>query len=327
MPTQGWIGCGQATYRVELLGQVEAIQPPGGTGAIPVYSLSSITGIRVRNLADLALSSEDYVVTQLQTEEIFLEKPLPLTAIDVAGQQQLVLAAIPDGTLILEGLDATEDPFLGLVDLSGWKLVLDPLDAQRMRVSWYLVGDWRLDTHPDYYPGATLGEVSFVAEFGGGSPDQALQTEIPWPFARDGRLPLDAPTRPDGTWSTPVRVAALTSIFDISGPALKDLPVSNIDAAALVKASDAVRLESGADANGVPFFRLRAAITRPLPCVAFAGLQLAPGASELVLAGTLGLASVSFRIDLTLSGGSTLDVISPFLVMNGDSAQAEWRKS
>jgi hypothetical protein len=321
MPTQGWIACGQATYRVELLGQVEAVQPQGDTGAIPAYSLSSIAGIRVRNLADLSLSPEDHIVTQLQTEEIFLENPLPLTAIDVAGQQQLVLAAIPDGTLILEGLDAAEDPFLGLVDLSGWKLVLETLDAQRMRVGWYLVGDWRLDTHPDYYPGATLGEVSFLAAFGGGSPDQALQTEIPWPFARDGRLPLDAPTRPDGTWSTPVRVAALTSIFDISGPALKDLPVSQIDAAALVKASDAVRLESGADADGVPFFRVRAAITRSLPCVAFAGLQLAPGGGELVLAATLGLASVSFRIDLTLSGGSTLDVISPFLVMNGDSAQ------
>jgi len=321
MSTHRWIACGQATYRVELLGQVEAIQPPAGTGATPAYSLSSIVGIRVRNIADLHLSSEDYVVTQLQTEEIFLEKPLSLTAVDVAGEQQLVLEVIPGGTLILEGLDAADDPFLGLVDLSGWKLVLETLDAKRMRVSWYLVGDWRLDTHPDYYPGATLGEVSFVAELGGGSPDQALQTQVPWPFARDGSLPLEAPTRPDGTWSTPVRLAALTSIFDISGPALKDLVVSNIDAAALVKASDAVRLESGAGEDGVPFFRVRAAITKAFPCVAFAGLQLAPGAGELVLAGTLDPAHISFRVDLTLSGGSTLDVISPFLVMSGDSAQ------
>ncbi|MBK8256403.1 MAG: hypothetical protein IPK82_27510 [Polyangiaceae bacterium] len=315
MPTYSWIACGSAAFRIEFLGQIQTIQPVDDSGGLAVHSLSSVAAIRVRNLADPNLGARDHVVIEVPIEEITLDAALPLKNVSVGSEDRLLLQAIPGGSVVLEGLEGAEERFLDLVDLSGWKLILEALPSGAMRARFYLVGDWGFDTHPDYFPGSPFGEVSFVSEFGGAF-ESALEAEIPWPFARDARLPLGAPTRPDGAWSVPIRVGALASIFDAAGPALKDLLIGSISVRALAEA----RLEAGVNEGGSPFFRVSLAIFGSVPLLELAGQQLSPGQSELRLTGTLNGGHISLGIDLILTKSPALTLVSPFVVMSGSPA-------
>ncbi len=136
MSAQCWIACGQAVYRLELLGQVEAVQEVEDGNTPPAYYLSSIVSIHICNVDDPHLAPDDRMVTQVAIEEIFLDTPLSLRSDTTSPENMYTLKAPPAGTLVLEGLEGADDPFLDLVVLSGKRRPLEhraPLGGQAMR--------------------------------------------------------------------------------------------------------------------------------------------------------------------------------------------------
>src|SRR6185436_18285407 len=164
-----WVSCGDATSRVELLGLVEETIANSDANTLPLAShqLASISSIRVCNLQDPSAAPQANVIVEIEIEEVFLDKPIPLSAATLTENTPYTIQSIPEGRLVLEGLEQAEARFMDLVTLSGWKLVLETLNPGAMQAGWYLVGDWGFDTHPDYFPGSSFGEVSFVSDFGG----------------------------------------------------------------------------------------------------------------------------------------------------------------
>jgi hypothetical protein len=306
-----WVACGEARLRIELFGEVEEDSNIEESEVPATYRLLSVAGIRARHRGESNENWDEGEITRIDIEEIRLDEPILLRLDPNAPNEFPVIETIPGDGLILEGIESPDGRFLDLVFISGWKLVLDNLDNGTMRVGWYLLGDWAFDTHPDYFPGTALGEVSFVGTFGGASQILPLKLEMPWPFSTAGHLSLQAPTREGDEWEAGIDVGEITSIFDGAGPALRDFALGNLDLSSLAGAfSDRVFMKSGLDTNGDIFFRITISLDTDITIAEFGGQKLTlTGGAECVLKGTLGSTDLALdaRLDLKPKSGFRLD--------------------
>ncbi|HLP45643.1 MAG TPA: hypothetical protein VK469_06840, partial [Candidatus Kapabacteria bacterium] len=200
-----WTACGIKQLRLELFGEVELV---GET-----FQLVSAAGIRVRNHSGAGESARIDDVVHIDIEEIHMENPIPLEKIPgieepspdsgspeetIADQALYYIKSIPVEKLILEGMERPIGRFLDIVAISGWNLVFEQaVGSNTIDFGLHLLSDWEFDTHPDYFPGTTLGEVTIIGKFGDDDsvnhPEMTI--DMPWPFAVQGRLPVKDPIR------------------------------------------------------------------------------------------------------------------------------------
>ncbi|MDH5652985.1 MAG: hypothetical protein OEZ39_14105 [Gammaproteobacteria bacterium] len=332
-----WISCTTAQHRVELYGEVIEDEIFSTNNAespdpIPVFKLVSLAALRVRNYTDQHVNETVYI----DLEELFPEDPLILASVATPEEtdNQSVdddslpppyrLQTIFSDELILEGVEAPESHFLDVMPVSGWKLVIrQNLDKHiiKCEADLYLLAEWEMDTHPDYYPGSTFGEISMTGR-GTSETDTDLQIEIPWPMAINGRLGLLAPERIDGEWRSTIDLERTVSIFDGAGLALRDFKFGAIDLSFLTEqlktlpgsVKDYLRFETGLRLNGDLFFRLKVVAPDRLPLAELSGLSLVlKSGVAFVLEGTFTDTHLELQVYLSLLSGSGFVLEGPLL--------------
>ncbi|HEY0988636.1 MAG TPA: hypothetical protein VGD80_16335, partial [Kofleriaceae bacterium] len=276
MVALSWVCCGVAPVRLELFGLVDDEAPDAPR-------LLSLTGIRAVHLEGDAL----HEIARVQVEEILLDDaielaPLEATATADGERATSTIAGLP-GRVVVEGIEGADGRFLDLIGMTGWKLVLEQQGDLDFACAWFLFGDWPIETHPDYFPGTTIGEVSFEGRFGPAAVGEQLAIELPWPFAA-GRLPIVSPVRQQGRWRAGLDVSRLGgSVFDGMGRALRDFSLGVIDLSSAARSAvnalpggltDAVRLEAGLDEHGQPGLRLAIMVHDEIALGELAGQRL-----------------------------------------------------
>ncbi len=149
-----WVLFGIAPLRFELFGEIVE----GETAEDP-DTLTTLAAIRVRNLENDELSE----VVYLDIDSLNLIPPIPLTEESspspTTPDQEIetfpIIQSLPLEEMVFEGLEHSDELFFSLLDISGWKLVMERAEESGIRVRLYLIGDWAFDTHPDYFPGPT----------------------------------------------------------------------------------------------------------------------------------------------------------------------------
>lgn len=331
-----WTACGIKQLRLELFGEVELV---GET-----FQLVSAAGIRVRNHSGAGESARIDDVVHIDIEEIHMENPIPLEKIPgieepspdsgsteetIADQALYYIKSIPVEKLILEGMERPIGRFLDIVAISGWNLVFEQaVGSNTIDFGLHLLSDWEFDTHPDYFPGTTLGEVTIIGKFGDDDsvkhPEMTI--DMPWPFAVQGRLPVKDPIREDNVWNSILDLTEITSIFDGAGFALKDFPLGNLDFKNLFKKlkeklgtametiRDYCRLESGIDENGNIFFALVVRMPDKIQIAEFGGLRVVPSNnSKFKLIGTLTASHIELEFRLILDTNCYIELSGPLV--------------
>ena len=296
-----WVSCGQAAFRLELFGEFIGRGQDSDSNEAD-GQLISIAGIRLRNYIEIAQTLTIHEITRIDIEEMSLDEPIllrALSAITTASEIDDILFLIDSipQDLILEGIESPDQRFLDLVAIKGWKLEI----RKDKQASWYLLGDWEFDTHPDYFPGATIGEVSIVSTFAGIATD-ALKIEMPWPLSTTARLSLQAPARGnDGRWEMGLVPGDIPSIFDGAGAALKNFVLGKIDLVPIAAIDNLVRMRSGMGVNGEISFDIIISVDKSIPFVEFGGqkLVLTPG-TDFILTGIFGSTHLSLGAEFVL---------------------------
>ncbi|NOQ27977.1 MAG: hypothetical protein GQ564_21650 [Bacteroidales bacterium] len=308
MSNYNWISCGYASSRLELFGSVDEESSV----------LKTIAGIRISNYegdpdADLA------VISQIDLDEIELDQPI------ILNDDYETVKSLSYDNLVIEGFEGPENRFLDLIFVSGWKLEFTQEDDV-ITFNWYLLSDWEIDAHPDYFPGSAVGEVSITGKFGENTEPSDISIEIPWPLAVEGTLSLGAPSRQEDRWSTPVDPLKILSIFDSTGPLLRNFPLGFIDLSFIkdrIEESledflddfgDFFSLVTGIDNYGRIFFEIRISPPPQIDIAEFGGLKLAlMGEAAIVLAAVFEDDHIEFSFGLFVSNNVGLKLHGPFM--------------
>ncbi len=254
------------------------------------------------------------VINQIDLEELDLEYPI------LFQSENLEIVSLTSESLILEGFEGPENRFMDMIEVAGWKLVLTQV-GDEISFEWYLLSDWQIDAHPDYFPGDTLGEISIIGSFGGDEESDVL-VEIPWPMSAEGRLKMGVPKRQEDRWRAPVEPRKILSIFDGAGALLKDFPFGSIDLSAVKDAvgdlidqyDDFIHLETGVDAFGRVFFDVVIGPPDQIDIAEFGGLKLALfGEAAIILSSVMEDDHLELSLRLFLSNEAGLKLHGPFI--------------
>lgn len=300
-----WISCGLADSRLELSGAIE--QPDDQSNP----KLISIAALRLMSYKN---ASEGETIAELELAEYELEFPISY------DEQNLTLKDLGSSELVLAGPEGTESPFMDMMEVSGWQLILTK-EENEYSFQLHLISDWHLDSATDYLPGNSFGEVAVEGTFGG-AVENDFTISIPWPMSGEGTLKIGAPSRSEDRWSVDVDPRVVASLFDGAGSFLKDFPLGSIDLSSIADkveefASDYekfISLEIGIDALGRMFYDIRIGPPKEFDIAEFGGLKLALlGDAALVLSTVFAQDHLELTLRLFLSEKAGMKLHGPFI--------------
>lgn len=305
-----WVSCGSADSRMELFGKTIVPTPDSPDS---LSELVAISAIRLSNYQD-SVDEDEAAINQIDLEEIELEFPI------LYQKDNLEVVSLTSDTLILEGFEGPDNRFMDMIDVAGWKLVLTQI-GDEISFEWFLLSDWQIDAHPDYFPGDTVGEISIIGSFGGVE-ESDVSVEIPWPMSADGRLSVGVPERKGGKWKAPVDPRKILSVFDGAGALLKDFPFGSLHLSAIKDVveefigehEDFIHLETGIDAFGRIFFDVVIGPPDEIDIAEFGGLKLAlVGDASIILSSVFEDDHIELSLKLFLSNNAGLKLHGPFI--------------